>query len=132
MTLWSLLLVVASCGSDPLGVEDIQGSYSATTFTLTPTGQAPVNVLTSGGSLTLNLAAGGSSSGQLVIPAGLNGGTALTASMAGTFALSGTTVTFDQAADTFVRDMDFTVSGRTLQGSATFGGAAVSVTLTRP
>jgi len=127
-----LLCALASCGGDPVGVGAIIGAYVATTFTLTQGSQAPTDVLAAGGSLNITLGGDGSTTGQLSIPASLNGGSALIASMAGTFSLSGTTVTFDQAADTFVRDIDFTVSGRTLQGAAVFPNAvAISVTLTR-
>ena len=120
-------LAACSDGGDDV---HIVSSYEATTFTVTPTGQAPINVLTAGGSLTINLMSDGTTTGSLIVPAGASGGTAINASMAGTFTRVGDTVTFDQDADTFVRDMDFTVSGSTLTGVENFGGGTVAVTLT--
>ena len=105
------------------------GAYVATTFMVQ---DAQVrDVLAAGGSLQLNLAASGATTGQLFVPASITGGSDLTASMAGTFRLSGTIVQFDQAADTFVRDMDFVVVGNTLRGTDTFGGTVITVLLTR-
>jgi hypothetical protein len=51
--------------------------------------------------------------------------------MAGTWSLSGSTVTFSQQADTFVRNMSFQVAGNTLVGDDTFNGTRIQVTLTR-
>ena len=120
---------LAACSDGGADVH-IVSSYEATTFTVTPTGQAPINVLAAGGSLTINLMSDGTTTGALVVPAAANGGTAINESMAGTFTRVGDTVTFDQDADTFVRDMDFTVSGSTLTGLENFGGVTIAVTLT--
>jgi hypothetical protein len=40
-------------------------------------------------------------------------------------------VTFDQSADTFVRDLTFNILGNTLVAAEIFSGVAVAVTLTR-
>lgn len=127
-----LAAAVVSCGDDALSVQDVVGTYTATSFSVTPTGQAAIDVLAGGGSLAITLAGDGSTTGVMAIPASINGGTALLESMAGTFTLTGTTITFDQAADTFVRDVDFTVSGRRLHAAESLGSAAVDVTLARP
>jgi hypothetical protein len=68
----------------------------------------------------------GSTSGSLVAPGG-----SPSESMAGTWSLSGSTVTFSQQADTFVRNMSFQVAGNTLVGDDTFNGTRIQVTLTR-
>src|SRR6266566_4781292 len=117
----TLPLLLAACGDDSTGPASVAGQYAATT-----------DVLAAGGSLTITLTANGTTPGQLFVPAALNGGTPLTASMDGTFTLSNGVVTFSQAADTFVRDMPFTVLGKTLAGSKDFSGTTVTVVLTRP
>lgn len=88
------------------------------------------DVLAAGGSLTITLTANGTTTGQLFVPAALNGGTPLTESMDGTFTPSSGVVTFSQAADTFVRDMPFTVLGKSLAGSKDFSGTTITVLLT--
>ena len=123
---------VLACGDDSTApTSGVAGSYAATTMTRTPSGGSAVDVLAAGGSLTIQLKSDGTTTGQLVIPASLNGGQQLTASMAGTWTQTGSTVTFSQSADTFVRDMPFTVAGSTLQGDKTFGSDRVVVVLTR-
>jgi hypothetical protein len=126
----ALGVLVAACGDDGLSPADLAGSYVATVFAVTPAGQSAVDVLAAGGSLTITLSASGSTTGSLVVPASVPGGP-LTASMAGTFSLNGTTVTFTQAADTFVRNMPMTASGSTLTATQSFGGDTVQLTLTR-
>jgi hypothetical protein len=123
-------LWLGSCGSDTVGPADLVGQYAATTFTITD-GSGTSDVLAEGGSLLILLAADGSASGQLSVPASLNDGTPFTAAMDGTFTVANGIVTFTQAADTFVRDLSFTVSGRTLTASGTFSGVTIHLVLTR-
>lgn len=124
------LLCLSACDGIPTSPEELAAQYSATTFTVLQNGTTS-NVLASGGSLVITLAADGTTTGQLSIPASVNGGTPLNASMAGTFTLATGIVDFHQSADTFVRDMPFTVSKKTLSGNRTFSGATVDVVLTR-
>lgn len=53
------------------------------------------------------------------MPAALNGGTAYTASLDGTYALSDGTVTFTLNTEAFLRDMVFTVAGNQLLAART-------------
>jgi hypothetical protein len=55
----------------------------------------------------------------------------LDADLAGAWALSGTTVTFDQDADTFMRDTPFTAAPGRLRGEETSGTEAVVLVLTK-
>ncbi len=126
-----LPLLLAACGDASTGPASVAGQYAATTFNLVQ-GATTTDVLGAGGRLTITLTANGTTTGQLFVPAALNGGTPLTASMDGTFTLSNGVVTFSQAADTFVRDMPFTVLGKTMAGSKDFSGTTVTVVLTRP
>jgi len=117
--------VACSDSTDP-GMTAVAGSYEATSFTTTTTGGTPNDELADGASLALVLNANGTVTGSLVAPFG-----SPSMDMAGTWSRSGNTVSFSQAADTFVRDMDFTVAGTTLVGDDTFGGTRIQVTLTR-
>jgi hypothetical protein len=108
----------------------VAGQYTATTFTVVESGNT-IDVLAAGGSLTITLTTSGTTTGQLIVPASVTGGSPLVASMDGTYTLTNGVVTFSQSADTFVRNMPFTVQGKTLTGSSIFSGATVSVVLTR-
>ena len=92
-------------GSDTVGSSNlVSGTYLAIIFTITPSGQAPIDVLNAGGSLRINIEASGTTSGTLSVPASVTGGP-LSASMAGTASVTALTVQFTQDADTFVRDL---------------------------
>ncbi len=127
-------IAVASlgCGGDPFTptVMDLVGSYTATTFTTT-SGGTTTDQLAAGASLSLTLAGDGTTTGRLFVPGGAQGGGDLDADMAGTWTLTGRTVTFTQTADTFVRDMPFTAEPNQLRGNATFGGTTIRVTLSQ-
>jgi hypothetical protein len=126
----SLLAVAAACsgGTEPK-TADVAGSYSATAFTTTSAGTT-TNQLSRGSTLALVLSAQGAVTGTLFIPDDGVSGT-VNANMAGTWTLSGSTVSFTQNADTFVRDMSFTFANNTLVGDDTFSGTRIQVTLTR-
>lgn len=125
----SLLAAVAGC-SDSTGPEEIAGTWTATEFTV-ESGETVTDVLDEGGSLTITLAAAGTTTGTLIVPASVTGEGPLNASMSGTFTLDDDVITFDQAADTFVRDIEWTVSGDAMTGTGTFGEATVMVRLER-
>jgi hypothetical protein len=127
----SMAATLPSCtkGTEP---EDLAGSYSATVFKVTPAGQATIDVLAAGGSLTITITGNNTTSGTLSIPASLNGGVPFTASMEGTVTLSGSTVAFQQTADTFVRDLSWTFAGNSLSVSNQLvSGDAHTLTLTK-
>jgi hypothetical protein len=127
----SLVGFLVACGSTDSS-NTLAGTYSANVFTVTPAGQAPINVLAAGGSLSITIAASNSTSGSLAIPASINGGTAFNADMAGTASVSGSTVHFQQSADTFVRDLTWSHAGTTLSvTNQTAGSASYTITLTR-
>jgi hypothetical protein len=129
-------VAVTACGSDstaPSG-ESAVGNYTAISFTTTGTsGQR--DELAAGSTVTLNLAANGSTSGHLHI-APTNTNPAIDADLAGTWQQTGNTVTFTQAQDTFIRDLQLTlvqdpVNGWTLVGDQNFSGTNVKITLER-
>jgi len=123
-----------ACGDSTSPGVPVAGDYTAITFlTRTPPTGNYRDELQAGGSLTLSLNSNGMTSGHLHIAA--NGATpAFDADMAGTWTLNGDVVTFTQAADTFVRNMAFTVqrAGRNVVGMAgdqIFSQTRINVTL---
>jgi hypothetical protein len=129
----SLATAVGACGGgdtfEPT-VETVAGSYTATTFTTTsPVGT--INLLSLGATLTLSLDADGTTTGQLFVPNGAEDGSDLDADLAGTWSLTGSTVTFDQAADTFIPDVEFTAERDRLTGQDTFSGATIRLVLSK-
>jgi hypothetical protein len=105
-----LTLALAACGDDNFSptVENVAGPYTASTFTYE----------TSEGTTDL-LAAGG------------EGGGDLDEDLTGTWTLAGTTVTFDQDADTFIRDLEFTADQDLLIGEDTFDDVTIRLVLSK-
>ena len=134
----SLILVaivgglVAGCG-DPFtpSMESVAGEYAATVFTTTTSGTT-TDQLAAGASFMLTLTADGTVAGRLFVPDAAEGGGDFDADMTGTWAISGDAVTFDQATDTFVRDMPFiALEAQLLQGEATFTETTIRVVLSK-
>ena len=125
-------VVLLACGDDPFAptVENMAGSYGATTFTTTNSGTT-TNHLAAGASFTLTLAADGTTTGRLFVPGGDEGGGDFDADLAGTWTLTGKTIEFAHTADTFVRDMPFTAERNSLRGTATFSGTTIRVVLAK-
>lgn len=129
-----LLSASSACGGDDPTppASTVAGNYVATVFTVTPNGQAPIDVLASGGSLTISISSANVSSGQLNLPASVTGGAPIVASMAGTATVTGATVQFTQSADTFVRNLTWNRSSSGLTVTAQSAGAAsFTITLTK-
>ncbi len=128
-----LIAALAAC-DDPFSptVANVSGMYHATTLLVTDS-TGVKDYLAIGSSITLQLDPSGTVSGHPLIVGGNDdpGGGDLEADMAGTWALAGDTVTFDQAADTFVRDWGFKASSGRLTTDYIGGGVAVNVVLTK-
>jgi len=130
-----LALGLAACGDDDDGgfnptVDDVAGSYSATSFTLDP-GSGPVDLLALGSTVTATLDDDGTTSGQLLVPGVVSGGEDIDESLEGTWSLSGTTVTFTPSASTVLSDVDFAVAPNTLTGEGTYMGAVLRLVMTK-
>lgn len=123
-------LALAACDDDPTAPPAPTGAYQATRFTAI-SGGTTTDVLTAGGSLRITLTPQGTTSGRLFIPGSVTGEGDFDSDLTGTWTQSGSTIQFDHAADTFVRDMPFTIQGSTLVGDRTFGDLRIQVTLTR-
>jgi hypothetical protein len=128
----TLLLGLASCGGDGFSptVDSVAGTYQATTFTFTGA-STPTDLLAMGASVTIILAPDGTTSGRMFVPGVGAGGGDLDADLAGTWALTGAAVTFDQSADTFMRDLPFTVEPSRLRTRGTFDAETVVLVLTK-
>jgi hypothetical protein len=128
-----LALVLAGCGDDDgfsPTVENVAGSYSAAEFTLTTAG-GTVDLLDLGSEVTATLAEDGTTTGRLFVPGSGENGEDVEADLAGTWTLAGSTVTFSQTADTFIRDVEFTAGPNSLTGEGTFEGQTFRLVLTK-
>lgn len=130
------LVAVAALGSCKVGdpfaptVENMAGNYTAGRL-VTADAAGFVDWIKAGASLTLTLSSDGTTSGRLFMPGGAPGGD-LDADMAGTWLLVGHTVFLGQAAETFMRGIDFTAAQDRLAGDQTFGDSLrVIVVLTK-
>ena len=128
-------LLLAACGGDDDDgfnptVDDVAGSYTASAFTLT-SGNGEFDLLAIGATVTATLNADGTTSGRLQVPGGVGGQGAIDEDLAGTWSLSGTTVTFSPTASSLITDVDFAVGPNTLTGEGTYMGAVLLLVLTK-
>ncbi len=128
-------IVLACGGSDEPSTTPIAGTYVATFFQTTgSSGQR--DEIAAGSTLTITLAANGTTTGHLHVAAS-GSNPVFDADMAGTWtATENHVVTFTQSADTFVRNMPFTwgsdIQGISiLSGDKVFSSTRIEVTLTR-
>jgi hypothetical protein len=124
------LLALGACDDDPTAPSAPPGAYEATSWTGS-SGGTTTDVLAAGGSFTITLTPQGTTTGHLFIPDVVSGEGDIDSDLAGTWTQSGTIVNFDHTADTFVRDMPFTIQETTLVGDRSFGDLRIRVTLTR-
>jgi len=130
--LLSTAAALIGCSSTDPGSVELAGSYTATVLRVTPAGQGVLDVLAAGGSLTIVVTGSNTTTGTLSIPASVNGGVPFVASMAGTATLSGSTVQFQQTADTFVRDLSWTLTANSLSVNGQLvSGDTYTITLTK-
>jgi hypothetical protein len=125
-------VALAACDDDdgqPVQPLQITGNYTATTFTITTAG-ATRDVIADGGSISITLNGAGLTDGQLLIPPAPGQGVVV-ANLTGSWSLAGTTVRFDHANDTFLKQMPFEFTGSALVGDRTLSDRRYQVTLTR-
>ena len=127
-------IVMACGGSDEPSATPIAGTYAAIFFQTTgSSGQR--NEIAAGSTLTISLAANGTTTGHLHVAAsGAN--PVFDSDLAGTWSATGNVVDFVQVADNFVDDILFTwgsdIQGiSTLAGDQVFSGTRIQITLTR-
>jgi hypothetical protein len=132
--LLSAIVILWACDGTPFSptVENMAGRYQATTLQVDSAGHV-TDYIVIGSAITLDLNSAGTVTGHLLIVGGNENGSDMDADMAGTWALTGDTVTFDQTADTFVRDYVFTARRGRLHSEhrAAAAGATVTVEFTK-
>jgi hypothetical protein len=120
--------------SDDAGLQPTAvGVYTATAFSASVDGDE-TDLLQAGAQLTITLTETGTTTGTLVVPAAFTeSGTEETFSLEGTYDYDSATgiVTFDHPADTFIRDVDWTLNGTELHGEFVNGTTSISATLER-
>ena len=125
----------AACGGEKSAGPGptVSGNYRATEW-VTTGGTEQTNQLNAGSLLSMALASDGTTTGHLHVAAS-GGNPAFDADMAGTWSMSNNEVTFSQAADTFVRDLTFTLvpSGSVwaLTADQVVNGTRIQLTLTQ-
>jgi len=127
-------VAMIACGSDSTAPSVLVGSYTAVEFTTTGS-SGQTNQLLAGSTLNITLAADHTTSGHLHVVAS-GSIPAFDADLTGTWAQSGSSVTFSMPADAFVSSMTFAVVAASnslweLDGDGTFSGTAVHVTLSK-
>jgi hypothetical protein len=127
----ALVLSIAACGGDdgPFALHEVTGTYTATDFKTTTAG-VTTNQLAAGASVSLVINSDHTTLGRLFIPASTS--PAVDASLIGTWAfLANGDIDLTEAADTFLRDMLFSVGDNTLVGDQTFGTTRIQIVLTK-
>ncbi len=127
----SLALALGSCrGEDTFSptAETVAGSYTARSLTLSSS-VGTTDLLALGSTVAITLDANGATSGRLFVPGGADDGSDFDVDLAGTWTLSGSTVTFHQTGDAFIRDAEFTAGPSQLNGEGEFSGAIIRLVL---
>ena len=127
------IAAMLACG-DSTSPSSPVGDYTAIVFVTTDNTGA-TNQLAIGSTLNISLAANGTTTGHLHLAAS-GAQTLFDADMAGTWSRNGEVIDFAQTADTFVKDMSFTIqriSGdvSALVGDQTFSGTRINLSLVR-
>jgi hypothetical protein len=131
---WSLAAVaLAACGGNdnPFSptVANVAGTYNATLFTATNSA-GTINLLSLGATVHVVLNPDGTTTGHLSAP-DLGQGE-IDADLAGTWALSGSTVTFRPTdPNSVIGDADFTAAQNSLDGEGTFEGTTLHLSLAK-
>ena len=118
-----------ACGDESTEPSAIAGTYTATSFQVIQNGTT-TNVLTAGGTVTLQLSASGTTSGHIHVPA-VAGQPVFDADLSGTWSIDDDELRLQHTADTFLRDMVFEVDDDQLIGEQTFGNVRILIELTK-
>jgi hypothetical protein len=133
-------VMITACGGDNThptggggGGIGLTGNYTATQW-VTTGGSGQTNQILAGSTLTITLNPNNTTSGHLHLVASGNN-PAVDADLAGLWSQAGSTITFTQQADTFVRSMAWGMVANgakwALEGDQVFSGTRVQITLTQ-
>jgi len=128
----ALVLLLGCGGSDsftPTG-ETVAGTYEASVFTVT-TFNGTTDLLLAGATVDATLAPDGTTSGRLFVPGGEEDGSDLDEDLTGTWTLTGQTVMFNQTADTFIGEAEFTAGRNTLTAEGTVTEGSIFLQLVK-
>ena len=133
LALLTLTLSPVACGGDggssfSPSVDNVAGSYTALSFTIT-SGAGTTDLLAIGSTVTVTLAPDGTTTGRLFVPGGGENGADLDVDLTGTWTLSGSTVTFNQGADSFLSGATFTATQNRLTSEGVFQGSTIRLVL---
>jgi hypothetical protein len=134
---WSLAAVaLTGCGGDdnPFSptVANVAGTYNATVFTATSDATGQVNLLAAGATVHVVLDPDGTTTGHLSVPDFGQPGGGVEADLAGTWTLSGSTVTFSPAdPNSIIGDIDFTAAQNSLESEGTVEGQTIHLALAK-
>jgi hypothetical protein len=129
----AFVLLTLSCGGDdPFSptVQNVAGSYQATTLTATESG-ITTNLLQLGATIEIVLNENGTTTGRLFAPGLDEGGGDVDVDLVGTWTLNGDTVTFEQEGDSFIPQVPFVAGRNQLRGEDSIGTVLVRITLTK-
>jgi hypothetical protein len=128
----AIALLLASCGDDDgfsPTVGNVSGSYTASAFTVTSS-SGIVDLLASGALVHISLTSDGATTGRLLLP-GTDTEGDHDEDLAGTWALSGDTVTISPRGPSVLRFTQFTAAHDELTGERLLSGETLRLVLTR-
>jgi hypothetical protein len=125
------LLSALACSSSTTASDTVAGTYQASRLRFTEQGQATVDALAGGATITITLTNTGTTTGTFFVPGALNGGVPQSYDLSGTYLRTGAVLEFTHSADTFLRDVPWTIQGATLVTTASAGGGQYDVVLSR-
>ncbi len=128
----AIAFFLVSCGDDngfSPTVENVSGSYSASSFTVTSS-SGPVDLLASGASVQVTLTSDGATTGRLLLPGADIGGDH-DEDLAGTWMLTGDKVTFSPRGPSVLRFAEFTAAPSQLTGERILSGETLRLVLIR-
>jgi hypothetical protein len=128
----ALLLAATSACRGSTAPDPLVGTWLASTFRITSASQGQKDVLAAEGSLGVNVATNFVTAGTVIIPATVTGGLPFTASLAGAAVKNGNTVQFAANANSFMRDLVFTLVENRLEAvNQVVAGTNYNIILTR-
>ena len=111
--------------------KEVLGKYSSPEFKLTLENKAPIDILSVGGYIEIELNEDKTTTGTFYLPDTLNltGGGEVVADLSGTYTIKNNKISFEHTADTFLRNIEFSLVGKKLSGSYEKTGVLVEIEL---
>lgn len=130
-----LLLITFGACHGSTAPDPLAGTWLASTFQITPSGQGRKDVLVAGGTLGVNIVPIDStflSTGTAIIPGSVTGGLPTQVNLGGTVVEFGNTVRFATTTPSFVQDLAFTLVENRLEAvNQVVAGTIYNIVLTR-